>query len=249
MEFNNFLPAGVIFRPNDQEIIEFYVSNKNFNPHLLQPNHIQDVNIYDFHPQELADQYSPMCENAWYFFHRKDSSSTFKNSKRSKRKAKNGTWHGNAQKKAILNKQKVEIGFRRTLDFMDTDKKLTRWKMIEYRLPESNNTQQCSWVLCKIYKMKSKEKKVIVINEHKESNVKRQKIVYENTLSESTSNLYLLDGIGEEKNIAVQQEVPKTSTKLTKDELESIFGEFENFSKDQTFQAELDLIFQNNVVC
>ncbi|KAF4384669.1 hypothetical protein F8388_003976 [Cannabis sativa] len=92
----------------------------------------------------FTDRYPPMTENEWYFYYKKDLFFTTKNNKRLNRKAKNGTWHVNATKKSILNQQKVEIGFKRTLDFMEPDKKLTLWKMTEYHLLESNDTQRCT---------------------------------------------------------------------------------------------------------
>ncbi|KAF4366212.1 hypothetical protein F8388_014930 [Cannabis sativa] len=145
MAFNNLLPAGIRFFPSDEEIVRFYVHNENFNTHLLQPNHISDVNIYDFHPQELTHRYPPMIENEWYFYYKKDSfSTTSKNNKRFNRKAKNETWHGNATKKSIFNQHKIQIGLKRTLDFIEPDKKLTLWKMTEYHLLQSNDTHSKS---------------------------------------------------------------------------------------------------------
>ncbi|KAF4357392.1 hypothetical protein F8388_017861 [Cannabis sativa] len=225
MDFNNFGPPGIKFHPNDQEIIEFYVSNKNFNTHHLQPNLISDVmNLYDFHPQQLTDRYSPMNENEWYFYYEKDSSFLSQNNKRSNREGKNGTWLGDP-KKPILNQQNIEIGFKRSLEFVESDEKLTQWNMIEYHLLESNNIQQCNWMLCKIYKTKSREMKTFT-NEDKESNIKRQKLVQEEPTLESELNLYC----NSFEDVEVGQEsLPNSSTELKKDdEFETISAKFEN---------------------
>ena len=54
MESINF--PGMRFLPTDQELLQFYVFNKNFNPHVLPYNYIQDVDIYEFHPDELTSK-------------------------------------------------------------------------------------------------------------------------------------------------------------------------------------------------
>ncbi|KAM6575836.1 hypothetical protein CsatA_024163 [Cannabis sativa] len=186
-----------------------------------------------------------MTENEWYFYYKKNSFSTIKNNKRLNRKAKNGTWHGNATKKSILNQQKVEIGFKRTLDFTELDKKLTLWKMTEYHLLESNDTQQCTWILCKIYKMKSKEKKTFTNNKNEELNTKRQKLVQENIMvvkEQESTEVFMND----EKNIAIEQKPPNNaSTELMKNELESITANLDNLLADPNLLADLDEIFQN----
>ncbi|KAM6579453.1 hypothetical protein CsatA_003227 [Cannabis sativa] len=171
---------GVIFSPNDQELLQFYLTNKNLNPHLLPLNHIQQLHsINDFHPDELTALYPPINQNEWYFYCPNNNNNN-NNKKRSTRKAKCGTWHGNATKKKIFDEQNNEIGVKRTLDFKDLNKTLTYWKMTEYQLTQSNHPQQCNWMLCKIYKMKSKELKNKIENEYKEQNAKRQKLMEPN---------------------------------------------------------------------
>ncbi|KAF4391205.1 hypothetical protein G4B88_016515 [Cannabis sativa] len=54
----------VRFCPYDHELIGFYFTNKNFNTHLLPPNHIQELHsINDFHPAKLTALYPPINEN------------------------------------------------------------------------------------------------------------------------------------------------------------------------------------------
>ena len=86
-----------------------------------------------------------MNENNWYFYYeKKDKNSSSTTKKRSNRKAKGGTWHSNAPKKSVFDQHNTNIGFKRTLDFMEgatSSQTLTSWKMVEYYLPETNDTQ------------------------------------------------------------------------------------------------------------
>ncbi|XP_060973871.1 NAC transcription factor 29-like [Cannabis sativa] len=199
---------GVIFSPNDQELLQFYLTNKNFNPHLLPLNHIQQLHsINDFHPDELTALYPPINQNEWYFYYPNNNNNN-NNKKRSNRKAKGGTWHGNATKKKIFDEQNNEIGVKRTLDFKDLNKTLTYWKMTEYQLTQSNHPQQCNWMLCKIYKMKSKELKNKIENEYKEQNTKRQKLMEPNNEQGYQKEAVTEEAVRTENEVVVEEQEP-----------------------------------------
>ncbi|KAF4391203.1 hypothetical protein G4B88_016513 [Cannabis sativa] len=152
---------GVIFSPNDQELLQFYLTNKNLNPHLLPLNHIQQLHsINDFHPDELTALYPPINENEW------------------------------------------------TLDFKDLNKTLTYWKMIEYQLTQSNHPQQCNWMLCKIYKMKSKELKSKIENEYKEQNAKRQKLMEPNNEQGYQKEAVTEEAVRTENEVVAEEQEP-----------------------------------------
>ncbi|KAM6552735.1 hypothetical protein CsatB_013497 [Cannabis sativa] len=199
---------GVIFSPNDQELLQFYLNNKNFNPHLLPLNHIQQLHsINDFHPDELTALYPPINQNEWYFYYPNNNNNN-NNNKRSNRKAKGGTWHGNATKKKIFDEQNNEIGVKRTLDFKDLNKTLTYWKMTEYQLTQSNHPQQCNWMLCKIYKMKSKELKNKIENEYKEQNAKRQKLMESNNEQGYQKEAVTEEAVRTENEVVAEEQEP-----------------------------------------
>ncbi|XP_060973704.1 NAC transcription factor 29-like [Cannabis sativa] len=201
---------GVIFSPNDQELLQFYLTNKNLNPHLLPLNHIQQLHsINDFHPDELTALYPPINQNEWYFYYpNNNNNNNNNNKKRSTRKAKGGTWHGNATKKKIFDEQNNEIGVKRTLDFKDLNKTLTYWKMTEYQLTQSNHPQQCHWMLCKIYKMKSKELKNKIENEYKEQNAKRQKLMEPNNEQGYQKEAVTEEAVRTENEVVVEEQEP-----------------------------------------
>ncbi|KAF4391182.1 hypothetical protein G4B88_016492 [Cannabis sativa] len=152
---------GVIFSPNDQELLQFYLTNKNLNPHLLPLNHIQQLHsINDFHPDELTALYPPINQNEW------------------------------------------------TLDFKDLNKTLTYWKMTEYQLTQSNHPEQCNWMLCKIYKMKSKELKNKIENEYKEQNAKRQKLMEPNNEQGYQKEAVTEEAVRTENEVVAEEQEP-----------------------------------------
>ncbi|WCJ33348.1 NAC domain-containing protein 2 [Euphorbia peplus] len=167
-EFFNNLPVGYRFAPTDEELVGYYLMNKILNHHIPFCR-IRDQNIYEHHPDVLAEKYklNKKVDNFWYFF--TSRTKRYDNGSRPDRTAGNGYWKATASVKEIcINGQKAAE--RRTLDYCKgphgTKTKKTDWKMHEYILfhdfadsssPSSSKDDRKLWnkcVLCKLYNKK-----------------------------------------------------------------------------------------------
>ncbi|KAJ6870594.1 hypothetical protein NC652_036288 [Populus alba x Populus x berolinensis] len=153
------MEPGIRFFPLDQELVVEYLMKKIRNEPLPK-NRIHEVNIYEYHPQTLAETYKLYREDAWYFFTTR--SRKYPNGNRPDRGVPGGFWKptGSPDTK-ILDENSNTMVERRSLDFYVGKGKSgtrTEWKMHEY-YPTSNNVSSSNakgmrlndCILCRIY--------------------------------------------------------------------------------------------------
>ncbi|KAK6138408.1 hypothetical protein DH2020_027882 [Rehmannia glutinosa] len=155
-------PPGYRFVPKDEELIKDYLQKK-INNEPISISQISDVNLYDHHPQYLAENYPQLGEKEWYFFTPRDR--RYPNGKRPRRTI-TGTshWRASGADKNIVYNGEV-IGKKRALNFYlgpgKTNK--TSWLMYEYKINEpsrrsvGNDMRLDDWVLCRIYQKRQKD--------------------------------------------------------------------------------------------
>ncbi|XXG46159.1 hypothetical protein AAC387_Pa02g1074 [Persea americana] len=162
-----YLPPGYRFHPNDDELICGYLLPKMQNTPLPW-NHIKDVNLYDYNPEELAAKYE-CSDREWFFFTPRDRK--YKNGSRPNRAAGRGYWKATGADKPINSDCKT-VGFRKALVFYigkPPKGKKTNWIMYEFRVKEGvfegifpkrnrSSMRLDDWVLCKISEKLAKEK-------------------------------------------------------------------------------------------
>ncbi|KAM7528965.1 hypothetical protein LguiB_032375 [Lonicera macranthoides] len=151
------VPLGYKFCPYDHEILH-YLWNKILN-RPIPCDRIREVELYRYHPRQLAECHDMMEENEMYFFTPRDRK--YKNGGRPNRAAGNGYWKANAAEKKVERRGKI-IGHKRTLTYYEGkppkgDK--TNWIMHEFRVEGAparvkmspDDTRLDDWVLCRIY--------------------------------------------------------------------------------------------------
>ncbi|KAL5712405.1 hypothetical protein ACHQM5_014584 [Ranunculus cassubicifolius] len=139
--FPNF-PPGYRFKPDDDELINFYLVNKIKN-HSLPPNKISEVNFYKYNPEQLAANYPHYEEEEWYFFTSRDRK--YPKGSRPSRSAGCGFWKASGVDKEITSNGKT-VGTKKTLVFYKKkteqgkkDEK-TEWIMQEYVLADDTTS-------------------------------------------------------------------------------------------------------------
>ncbi|KAK8672270.1 hypothetical protein V6N13_110643 [Hibiscus sabdariffa] len=129
------LSPGVRFAPRDDELIGFYLIRKVLSQ-PLPPNCINDVLLYNYHPQTLTANSRNMSPNGvakeWYFFTPRDQK--YHHNNRWRRGPDDGFWKTTSVDKPVKSNGEV-IGWKKTLVFheRESDRK-TNWMMHEYRL-------------------------------------------------------------------------------------------------------------------
>ncbi|XP_031112244.1 NAC transcription factor 32-like [Ipomoea triloba] len=155
-------PPGVRFVPSDYEVIHYYLELKIMNG-ILPYNHIQEVNLYKYSPEELSGMYPrPQGENELYVFTPRDRK--YRNGTRPKRAAGNGYWKATGADKPITHGAHCVIGYKKTLVYYEgkpPNGEKTNWIMHEYTVkdaktpkPRRDNADPMrldDWVLCRIY--------------------------------------------------------------------------------------------------
>ncbi|XWS56639.1 hypothetical protein CRYUN_Cryun09bG0103200 [Craigia yunnanensis] len=157
------LPSGYRFKPQDAELIGYYLKRKVYNQ-PLPPNRIRDVQLYNYDPETLTEISDNKSSNGvvteWYFFTPRDRK--YRNGKRPGRGAGDGFWKATGADKHIKYKGNV-VGFKKTLVFY-TGKPpkgvKTNWIMHEFVLNNpparertgDNDMRLDDWVLCRVYK-------------------------------------------------------------------------------------------------
>ncbi|KAK2981533.1 hypothetical protein RJ640_026791, partial [Escallonia rubra] len=158
-------PPGYRFQPTDQELIVCYLAKKVHN-RALPANKIHEVNLYLYHPEELAGLCGSSREHCMYFFTPRDRK--YKNGNRPNRVAGGGYW------KATSGDQEIKfgghlVGAKKALVFYNgnpSEGSKTNWIMHEFvvleNLPQSQERGAKSiklddWVLCRIYKRASRK--------------------------------------------------------------------------------------------
>ncbi|GFS36100.1 NAC (No Apical Meristem) domain transcriptional regulator superfamily protein [Actinidia rufa] len=167
--FNSF-PPGYRFQPHDHELIVYYLKKKVLDE-TLPPNKINDVNLSEHNPETLTANFKQHGEKAWYFFTPRDRK--YPNGNRPNRAAGDGYWKATSSDKSIMFNGHV-VGYKKSLAFClgkAPDGIKTPWIMQEYKLPADKRQESKragkgmkldNWVLCKIYKHKSKSKDSVV---------------------------------------------------------------------------------------
>ncbi|XWS07696.1 hypothetical protein CRYUN_Cryun41cG0012100 [Craigia yunnanensis] len=157
------LPTGYRFKPNDVELVDYYLKRKVYNE-PLPPNRIWDVQLYKYNPDTLTEinnnKSSNGIVNEWYFFTPRERK--YKNGSRPDRGAGDGFWRATGADKHVKCKGNL-VGFKKTLVFYKGkpphgDK--TNWIMHEYVLSNPPARERSSnddmrldeWVLCRVYK-------------------------------------------------------------------------------------------------
>ncbi|KAJ4951195.1 hypothetical protein NE237_028027 [Protea cynaroides] len=146
--FNSF-PVGVRFRLHDDELIVNYQQKKVMKQQLPN-NRIREIELYNHDPDHLANRYSSCGEKEWYYFTQRNR--RYQNGKRPNRGVGNGYWKATGGDVKIKSNGKL-VGYKKT-----------NWIMQEYRVKEApppasrppDDMKLGDWVLCKIYKHKSK---------------------------------------------------------------------------------------------
>ncbi|KAJ8899667.1 hypothetical protein K2173_019364 [Erythroxylum novogranatense] len=141
-EYFRTLPPGFRLRIFDDELVEVYLFRKVHNlPMIL--NRIHDVDLYNFHPQELTDTYRRIRSSEWYFFtHRYRK---YPNGRRPRRAAAAGFWKPTGTDKPIPPDN--PRGYRKCLDYYEGKHPQgfkTVWKMHEYTLISQPNDPSSS---------------------------------------------------------------------------------------------------------
>ncbi|CAA2977551.1 NAC transcription factor 29-like [Olea europaea subsp. europaea] len=158
------LPSGYRFVPNDEELMEFYLTRKVCNgplPHDV----IKDVDaseLYSKHPKTLVDDVYNH-ENSWYFFtHTNDDN--VEEGKKTIRIVGDGIgfWRGLLSEDLIYNSNGDVCAFKTHWRYFEgpiIKGKRTNWTMEEYRLrndaPTSSNDEEqlaMEWVLVRMKK-------------------------------------------------------------------------------------------------
>nr|XP_043639566.1 NAC domain-containing protein 1-like [Erigeron canadensis] len=157
-DYASSLGPGYRFCPTDSELIVYYLKPKierQIHPRFAR---FYDVNIYDYHPKELAAKYAG-CEDKWYFLTRRQPK--YANGKRPNRQTKDeGTWRASQCYTQVLAEDSDGgvVGFKRSLAYFEHHVKKTDWLMHEYTITDDNKMNDCA--LYKIYKKESKKKRL-----------------------------------------------------------------------------------------
>ncbi|XVE69294.1 hypothetical protein DITRI_Ditri09bG0140300 [Diplodiscus trichospermus] len=159
-ELLRLLPPGYRFKPNDFELVDYYLKRKVYNKPLPR-NVIREVQLYNYDPETLIAEGEAEAEDEWYFFTPRDRK--YRNGSRPGRAAGSGFWKATGADKRIKCRKGNLIGFKKTLVFQrgkppHGDK--TNWNMHEYVLNNPPARERISnddmrlddWVLCRVYK-------------------------------------------------------------------------------------------------
>ncbi|KAL8026536.1 hypothetical protein ABFX02_14G034600 [Erythranthe guttata] len=150
-------PPGYRFVPKDAELIVDYLEVKIKN--LPIPlDEINDVHLYEHHPQFLADNNPQLGEKEWYFFTPRDRK--YQNGQRPSRSAGNGYWKATGSDKVISSGGKI-VGYKKSLVYHEGKPPAgikTNWIMHEYKVNQPGRAKTCptdmrldDWVLCRLY--------------------------------------------------------------------------------------------------
>ncbi|XP_056693807.1 NAC transcription factor 32-like isoform X2 [Spinacia oleracea] len=132
--FYKALPPGFRFTPYDRELILFYLIPK-IKGDVVPLNLMHEANIYNCHPQQLAENYAAQGKGKWYFFTPRDKK--YMNGGRPNRKAGDGYWKATGADKKIVDESGIIIGHKRSLVYYEGKPKKgqghkTNWIMYEF---------------------------------------------------------------------------------------------------------------------
>ncbi|GMY28704.1 NAC domain-containing protein 71-like [Fagus crenata] len=160
------LPPGCRFFPSQQELLSYYLTNKNLNPNpnpesdgiLNGYDLIRELDLYEYDPFELPDDSRFSYGNGGRKKHHycyTNSSRVKKESrgKRRTRKTKNGYWKRSGNARDVVGPGgKVPLGSRTTFVFYlrnsPNTARRTEWFMYEYALVDH---LKASFVVCRVF--------------------------------------------------------------------------------------------------
>ncbi|KAI3715832.1 hypothetical protein L6452_22820 [Arctium lappa] len=157
-DYADKLHPGYKFLPSDSDLIVHYLKPK-IETGTHPPCRLHEVNLYDHHPQQLAETYRG-SENKWYFLTSRERK--YPRGSRPNRSTKEfGTWKA-TQKSTIVydDNRRQMVGYKTNLAFYDDKGHKTPWLMQEYTTDDpnlpfgsgQNGNELNKYVLCKVYK-------------------------------------------------------------------------------------------------
>ncbi|XP_031273604.1 NAC transcription factor 25-like [Pistacia vera] len=177
-------PSGYRFNPTDEELVVDYLKNKIFK-NALPCNIIQEINLYDYHPQQLYNSHKKEGGKFMYFFTPRDRK--YPHGNRPKRQAVDGFWKATGVDHPVT-VNNIKVASKRSLVYYNGSNKnstKTNWIMYEYVMdqhstpaaskptyskksqaaasrsnatPDDSNMKLDDWVLCKVYLKNHKSK-------------------------------------------------------------------------------------------
>ncbi|KAJ7958180.1 NAC domain protein [Quillaja saponaria] len=152
------LPPGCRFYPSEEQLLCYYLANKNTNTNkdvnLYNYDLIRELDLYDHYPFELPEI---ACfpygtggrKRHWYCY----TVRVLKETKGNSRKVKSGYWRRNGRVRDVLGRGgKVVLGTRTSFDFYlgnsKNDPVRTDWVLYEYALVDH---LKASFVVCRVF--------------------------------------------------------------------------------------------------
>ncbi|KAJ0007534.1 hypothetical protein Pint_30352 [Pistacia integerrima] len=169
--------SGYRFNPTDEELVVDYLKNKILK-NALPCNIIQEINPYDYHPQQLYNSHEKEGGKFMYFFTPRDRK--YPHGNRPKRQAVDGFWKARGVDYPVTINN-IKVASKRSLVYYNGSNKnstKTNWIMYEYVMdqhstpaaskptysktsqaaasrsnatPDDSNMKLDDWVLCKVY--------------------------------------------------------------------------------------------------
>ncbi|GAA0160163.1 hypothetical protein LIER_16780 [Lithospermum erythrorhizon] len=149
--FNPPPPPGFRFYPSDQQLITHYLSSKNNHINLNGTNIIQELNIYNYDPFHLPDDYCFLYGRGerrrhWFCYVRRGGRGRV-------RRAGGGYWKRRGRERNVVCGGGGVVGTRRRfvfyVGFADSEFDVrTDWVMYEYDLIDHF---KASFVLCRVF--------------------------------------------------------------------------------------------------
>ncbi|KAJ0075361.1 hypothetical protein Patl1_34768 [Pistacia atlantica] len=177
-------PSGYRFNPTDEALAVDYLKNKILK-NALPCNIIQEINLYDYHPQQLYNSHKKEGGKFMYFFTPRDRK--YPHGNRPKRQAVDGFWKATGVDHPVT-VNNIKVASKRSLVYYNGSNKnatKTNWIMYEYVMdqhstpaaskptyskksqaaasrsnatPDHSNMKLDDWVLCKVYLKNHKSK-------------------------------------------------------------------------------------------
>ncbi|XP_052149716.1 NAC transcription factor 32-like [Oryza glaberrima] len=156
------LPPGFRFHPSDEELVGYYLRNKQQQQQTAATSMLVEVDLHACEPWDLPEV-AKVGSDEWYFFSWRERK--YATGWRRNRASKQGYWKATGKDKPILHP--TVAGARKTLVFYSgraPNGRKTAWVMHEFRLlhhhhhhpnPNIQNMQQQEgddWVLCRVFR-------------------------------------------------------------------------------------------------
>ncbi|KAG8379271.1 hypothetical protein BUALT_Bualt07G0071200 [Buddleja alternifolia] len=152
------VPIGYRFRPTDEELMRYYLSDKVFLGSVPSQiiREIDVSQLYAHHPKELVESKCDKSEREQYFFVHHDDYFHGKIKKERSVGDEIGVWRSTGDEVPIYDSRGNIFGFKIHFTYFGCKTKKTHWRMEEYRLIniESRDDEQVmqieDWVLARI---------------------------------------------------------------------------------------------------